>query len=305
MYACFIDFSKAYDSVWRVGLLYKLILNGLSTKFIHLIKSMYEDLQLSVKLSDGVTPFFDTLLGVRQGCNLSPLLFNLSVNDIFQELKDNSCQPIKLQQKDINCLMYADDLLILSETEAGLNNSLQRLGKYAKRWKLKISQKKTKIMVFNKQGRSIDLKLKVDNLVIESCKKYVYLGIVFIPGNNFRTAQKELYKKACKTLFTYLSVINVHTGAQISTVKKLFDTLVRPVLLYSSEIWGAFLRPKQLRLLRTFSNSLFDDNQNHESHQLKMAKIALNVHKRANNLAVRGEVGMYPLSIEIYKNMIK
>ena len=194
---------------------------------------MYEDLQFSVKLSDGVTPFFDSLLGVRQGCNLSPLLFNLFVNDIFQELKDNSCEPIKLQQKDINCLMYADDLLILSETEAGLNNSLQRLGKYAKRWK-------TKIMVFNKQGRSIDLKLKIDNLVMESCKKYVYLGIVFTLGNNFRTAQKELYKKACKTLFTYLSVINVHTGAQISTVKKLLDTLVRPVLLYNSEIWVAF-----------------------------------------------------------------
>ena len=104
LYACFVDFSKAYDSVWRVGLLYKLILNGLSTKFIHLVKSMYEDLQLSVKLSDGVTPFFDSLLGVWQGCNLSPLLFNLFVNDIFQELKDNSCEPIKLQQKDINCL---------------------------------------------------------------------------------------------------------------------------------------------------------------------------------------------------------
>ena len=148
--------------------------------------------------------------------------------------------------------MYADDLLILSETEAGLNNSLQSLGKYAKRWKLKISQKKTKIMVFNKQGRSIDLKL--NNLVIESCKKYVCLGIVFTPGNNFRTAQKELYKKACKTLFTYRSVINVHTDAQISTVKKLFDALVRPLLLYNSEIWGAFLRPKQLGLLRTFSN---------------------------------------------------
>ena len=87
MYACFVDFSKAYDSVWRVGLLYKLILNGLSTKFIHLIKSMYKDLQLSVKLSDGVTPFFDSLLGVMQGCNLSPLLFSLSVNDIFQELR--------------------------------------------------------------------------------------------------------------------------------------------------------------------------------------------------------------------------
>ena len=65
---------------------------------------MYEDLQLSVKLSEGVTPFFESLLGVRKGCNLSPLLFNLFVNDIFQELKNNSCEPIKSQQKDINLL---------------------------------------------------------------------------------------------------------------------------------------------------------------------------------------------------------
>ena len=70
---------------------------------------------------------------------------------------------------------------------------------------------------------------------------------------------------------------------------------------------GSILRPKQLRMLRTFSNSLFDDNQNHESFQQKMTKMSLNVHKRANNLAVRlrGEIGMYPLSTEIYKNMIK
>ena len=61
---------------------------------------MYEDLQLSVKLNDGVTPFFDSLLGVRQGCNVIPLLFNLFLNDIFQELNDNSCEPIKLQQKE-------------------------------------------------------------------------------------------------------------------------------------------------------------------------------------------------------------
>ena len=186
-----------------------------------------------------------------------------------------------------------------------MNNSLQRLGKYAKSWKLKISHKKNKIMVFNKQGRSIDLKLKIGNLVIESCKKYVYLGIVFSPSSNFRTAQKEMYKNACKTLFTYFSVINVHAGTQISTVRKLSNTLVCPVLLYNSEIWGAFLRSKQLSLLRTFSNSLFDDNRNYDSLQLKMAKIALNVHKRLNNLAVRGEIGIYSLSIEIYKNMIK
>ena len=83
VYACFVDFSKAYDSVWRDGLLHKLILNGLSFKFVSLISYMYDDLQMTVKLSNGITPYFSSLMGVMQGCNLSPLLFDIFVNDIF------------------------------------------------------------------------------------------------------------------------------------------------------------------------------------------------------------------------------
>ena len=61
VYACFVDFSKAYDTVWRNGLLYKLIKNGLSHKFISLIKSMYKDIKMAVKLPGGLTPFFESL----------------------------------------------------------------------------------------------------------------------------------------------------------------------------------------------------------------------------------------------------
>ena len=96
VYACFVDFSKAYDSVWRNGLLYKLILNGLGLKLILLIKSMYTELQAAVKLHS-------SLVGVRQGCNLSPMLFNLFVNDIFDFFDKAKCDPVKLQTKLIHC----------------------------------------------------------------------------------------------------------------------------------------------------------------------------------------------------------
>ena len=102
VYACFLGFSKAYDSVWRNGLLYKLILNGLSLKFILLIKSMYTELQAAVKLPNGVTPYFSSLVGVRQGWNLSPMLFNLFVNDIFYLFDNAKCDPVKLQTKLIH-----------------------------------------------------------------------------------------------------------------------------------------------------------------------------------------------------------
>ena len=70
-------------------------------------------------------------MGVRQGCNLRPLLFDIFVNDIFEIFYEKEYCPINLYNKPINCLMYADDLLILSETEDGLTECLQRLSRYS------------------------------------------------------------------------------------------------------------------------------------------------------------------------------
>ena len=135
---------------------------------------MYTELQAAVKLPDRVTPYFSSLVGVRQGCNLllSQMLFNLFVNDIFDLFDNAKCDPVKLQIKLIHCLMYDDDLLILSETENGLTKSLERLSDYAKKWKLKISAKGTKIIVFNKAGKIINVKLRIDDIIIQSCSEY-------------------------------------------------------------------------------------------------------------------------------------
>ena len=204
--------------------------------------------------------------------------------------------------------MYADDLLILSETEDGLKESLQRLGKYAKQWKMKISAKKTKIMVFNKQGRNSDMKVKLDDLIIESCEQHPYLGTVFTPQNNFKTAQNELYKKACRAFFGYLKDVNIHAGTQITTVRKLFNSFVAPILLYNCEIWCAFMNNKKLQRVDSFVEKMFNDKNKHELLQLKMTKIALGVHKKSNNVVVRGELGIKNIKqilrmIKYFKNI--
>ena len=204
---------------------------------------MYDDLQMTVKLSNGITPFFSSLVGARQGCNLNPLLFDIFVNDIFDIFYGKKCCPVNLHNKPISYLMYADDLIILSETEDGLAECLQKLDRYSHKWKRTIySTKKTKIMIFNKSGRIIRLKIRIGELTIESCFQYTYLGTAFTPNNNFKKAQSELYKKACRAFFGCLKEVNIQAGAHISTIRKLFSTLVSPILLYNSEIWGAFLQ---------------------------------------------------------------
>ena len=140
-----MDFSEAYDTVWRNGLLYKLIKNGLSYKFISLIKSMYEDIKMAVKLPGGLTHFFESLTGVRQSCNLSPMLLNIYVNDLIEELQNDDCNPVIINNCSVSCLTYADDLLVLSESWEGLTASLNKLGTFSNKWKLTISEKRPKL----------------------------------------------------------------------------------------------------------------------------------------------------------------
>ena len=82
IFAAYIDFEKAFDTVWRDALLYKLLKAGIHGRMFNMIKSMYEEIYYSIKCKDGLTTFFKSTDGVRQGCNLSPILFNLFINDI-------------------------------------------------------------------------------------------------------------------------------------------------------------------------------------------------------------------------------
>ena len=99
-FACFVDLRKAFDSVWREGLIYKLHQNGISTKLINILDNVYGNLRAVVKWDNMLSASFPVCIGTRQGCNLSPSLFNLFVNDILQNLAAvKECKPPKLDSR--------------------------------------------------------------------------------------------------------------------------------------------------------------------------------------------------------------
>ena len=103
LYACFIDLQKAFDSVWRYGLFLKLMLKcGLSESLINILLNMYSSLKTCVKLDSGFTPDFFSSIGVRQGCLLSPSLFNLFLNDLPERFT-NECVPVMLDSQNNVC----------------------------------------------------------------------------------------------------------------------------------------------------------------------------------------------------------
>ena len=102
---------------------------GKNGNFLDLIKDIYCKTKSAVKIGNNTTNFFPYSKGVQQGNPLSPLLFNICINDIFLKIKNESLVTLD-NEYFFNAMNYADDLIIFSTTEDGLQSSLDSLGSY-------------------------------------------------------------------------------------------------------------------------------------------------------------------------------
>ena len=111
-YMAFLDFRKAFDTVWRNGLLsiaWKLVIRG---EVWDILDSLYQNVQCNVKMGDIVTDFFDVEEGIKQGCVLSPIFFCLYINELSKILDEHEVG-IHIMGVNIKCLFWADDVVLL------------------------------------------------------------------------------------------------------------------------------------------------------------------------------------------------
>ena len=141
LYVCFVDFKKAFDSVWHIGLFGELRKLGLHGNLLHLIEKIYKKTKFAVRENDKITNFFKFIKSERQGCPLSPLLFNLYINDIFNRVDKISKSPIQIcNNESVNALMFADDLILIAKTEEELQRKINTLSDFCKEKKLEINE---------------------------------------------------------------------------------------------------------------------------------------------------------------------
>ena len=114
---------------------------------------MYENVSCRVRLTRGLSNEFCCNSGLRQGCVLSPLLFSLFVNDLEVYLRSLYYKGVRVGSKEFFCLMYADDVVIISESAYVLQKLLNGLHDYCKGCHLEINESKSKVIVFRKGGR--------------------------------------------------------------------------------------------------------------------------------------------------------
>ena len=121
------------------------------------------------------------------------------------------------------------------------------------------------------------------------------------PTNSFVKCMTHLFKQANKAMWEFLKQVNAQNGGKASTIVKLFYSLVVPVLLYNSEVWGSFMKSKSLHNLEKFKNTcnLFGESHKHEQLLNSMCKYTLGIPKKSSNIAAKGELGIYHLNIEV------
>ena len=187
VHAVFVDLRKAFDTVNRQALLFKLALEGIHGGFFNLIRSMHESSPAVVRLYQclicsincRISVSFGIGKGTAQGHPLSPDLFKVYFRDlsILLNVNNQSTSP-DLNGIPISHLAWADDVVILALDEKSIQSQRSVLSKYCSDWGLEINFTRTKYMVMNsKKNYGIPSPL-INSAPLERVSEYCYLGII-------------------------------------------------------------------------------------------------------------------------------
>lgn len=235
---------------------------------------------------------------------MSPLLFNMFIDDIGN-IFDEPCEPIHTIKKPLSHLLYADDLVLLSSSETGLNNCLAKLNLYCKKWHLEVNLKKSQIIVFNGAGKKLDnYSFMFGEVKMEIVKSYTYLGLELVASGSFWLAKDNLMDKARKAIFPLLSTISKFQLPCANSVK-LFQSLIRPIVLYNSENWASCTFG-QIKKINENPNNLLSLLTGSEPDKVfqKFIKFILGVNTSCTNAVTLGEIGEYPMMLHALSSLV-
>jgi len=195
---------------------------------------MNSQLSSCVKLPNGLTGYFDCNIGTKQGCVSSTIIFALYINDLVTHLKRHCGSGVFVQIMRL-CLQMTLQLL-----KKRLGNYKHRLIEFmSQSTGMQLNLDKSKIMVFRNGGPLRHYERWFYNeMPIEVVSFYRYLGSFFTPKLCWTKTMDTLAKQATKamgTIFRYQKYFGYFNHKEAF---KLFDTVVKPILMYSSELWG-------------------------------------------------------------------
>ena len=213
-------------------------------------------------------------------------------------------EPPNLVNSNIGSLLFADDLLVISESKEGLQNSINKLSDFCDNWQLTVNVKKNKkTMVL--QQRNINSNTSFINFkgnMIQNVSEYKFLGSLIKSNGNLNPSLEDLAKKAQKVLCSIKSRVASLGNIPIKASNNLFDKLVQSVLTYNAEIsfmdsYLTYYRAKRRAEIsnKEIDNFTFIDKTPCERIHLNFCKFTIGAKKTSSNIGVRAELGRLPM----------
>ncbi|KAK3523019.1 hypothetical protein QTP86_011235 [Hemibagrus guttatus] len=164
LHCVFVDLEKAYDRVPREELWYCMRKSGVAEKYVRVVQDMYERSRTVVRCAVGQTEEFNVEVGLHQGSALSPFLFAIVMDQLSEEVRQESPWT----------MMFADDIVICSESREQVEENLERWRFALERRGIKVSRSKTEYMCVNEREGSGTVRLQGEE--VKKVQEFKYLG---------------------------------------------------------------------------------------------------------------------------------
>jgi len=272
-FVAFIDFSKAYDCVDRTLMWHKFDKIGMPNKMLNALKCIYDKVECCVRVNGFHSEWFPVNRGLRQGCLLSPLMFNLFINDIAMEI-NNLGVGVKFGDELLSIMLYADDICLLAESEQDLQRMLDVLSDWCNKWKMSVNISKSQIVHFRNVAKSkTNVIFNIGFNQLDTVTQYKYLGLILSEHLDHKITVKMVAQSASRALGLLIAKFKSCGGMPFEVYSHLYEVLVQSVINYGAAVWG------------TSSYSCIN------AVQMKASRFFLGVGRYTPNCAVMGEMG--------------
>lgn len=248
MYICFIDYNKAFDRVRHKQLMEVLKAKQIDYNDLRIISNLYYEQRAKVRINGHMSEEIEIKRGVRQGCILSPLLFNAYSEEILKKALEEETAGIKINGIPVNNIRYADDTIIIAENIDDLQRLMNRIAECGQEYGLTMNAKKTKFMRISKTQRYNE-QLTINGTKIEQVDKYKYLGTLIDSTNDYSREIRARIEIA-RANFNKLKRVLCTKDLKLNLRVRLLKCYVFSTLLYGMEAWT--LNAATIRKLESF-----------------------------------------------------
>ena len=231
-----LDSKKAFDTVWQDGLFFKLYEIGLKGKTWRVLRYMFNNYKCVVRVGGDLTKEFRIERGIHQGSPCSMLLYALFINELIREI-NNDFVSMRSCGVSIGCAAYADDMVLMANSEEGLRRELDIASCYSRKWRFSFNPSKCSVVVFEKDKALRKDKFKMGKELIKVVDGEMHLGIWL---SNSKTSNAEWLDKrieACRNVCFAGQGIGSHRVPMTpKTSDKLYKAICIPKLTYGLEV---------------------------------------------------------------------